>query len=78
MSMRKLVVDGKDFEWVVGKSHVRIRGNGHVTDIRLIEFLKEELNVPAAQAWQMTEERDRGFGVEPNDIVNYIQKHGWS
>jgi hypothetical protein len=80
MSMRKLVVAGKDFEWVVGKSFIRIRGNKHVADIRLVDFLKDELNVPAAQAWEMSSGsgRYRNFGIEPKDVVNYIEKHGWS
>lgn len=80
MSMRKLIVDGKDFEWVVGKAFIRIRGNKHVADIRLMDFLKDELNVPAETAAVLSSERgrSRNFGIEPSDVVNYIRKRGWS
>jgi len=80
MSMRKLVVAGKDFEWVVGKSFIRIRGNERVADIRLVDFLKDELNVSADAAAELSSERgrSRNFGIEPSDVVNYIHKHGWS
>lgn len=74
--MRKLTVDGVAFEWLVGRSHIRIRGNGHVSDVFLMQFL-EHLGVPRRQAYEMTEERHPQFGIEPSDVVSFIRSHGW-
>ncbi len=75
--MRKLVVDHKDFEWLVGHSFVRIRGNGHVADVKLEDFYVDAMGVPEKDAHWRAHSEHR-IPVQPSDVVNYIHKHGWS
>lgn len=75
--MRKITVDNIEFEWVVGRSFLRIRGNGHVVDLSLQDFLQEECGKTQREAYDMMES-GHSFGVEPSDVVKYILKHGWT
>lgn len=76
--MRKITVDNIEFEWVAGRSFLRIRGNGHVVDLQMEKFLQEECGLPAQQAFDAAQSGERHFGVEPSDVMKYILKYGWT
>jgi hypothetical protein len=78
MSMRQIEVEGKTFEWKAGKSFLRIKGNGRVVDIPLVEYLVNEHGYERSRAVRNSYSgRHRQVGIQPSDIVNYVHKYGW-
>lgn len=77
MAYRKLTVDGKEYEYVVGKTHVKIKGVG--------VFLKEEIGSLQDHTRceccgeSMTviygdDDHYKTLVVQPKDVANKIKK----
>jgi len=79
--MRTITVDGIDFEWKCGKSFIRVRGNGHVQDVQLENFIVDvsggTIKEREAYAKVHLTKGKRFFGIEPSDVVRFIRLHGW-
>lgn len=69
--MRKIVVDDIEFEWKVGRTHLRIRRPGDTRDIRLFDFLEKQGIPIAGNRWPDKEV----YSITPSDIEAYIRKH---
>ena len=67
MSYRKLEVDGKVFEYSIGKTHTKIRHVG--------AFKNEEVGDYAVVSSQRSWDRpDVAFQVRPSDLANFIKQ----
>lgn len=79
--MRTINVEGIDFEWKCGKRFIRIRGNGHVQDVQLENFIVDvsggTISEREAYAKVHLAGGHRNFGIEPSDVVRFIRLHGW-
>lgn len=68
MNKRKLIVDGKEYEYRVGRSHVVIRCEGRKVGA-------PGLNEITGENWHVIEhdQHERNFHVTPSQITDYIR-----
>jgi hypothetical protein len=68
MSYRKITVDGTEYEYTIGKTHVKVKGVGVGTN----ESVGENIPVPYGDAHYETTET---LAVKPSHVVAFIRKN---
>ena len=69
--MRKIIVDGKVYEWRVGRNNIVIRINGISTTIKACEVIGVTPSIYERGQYKMTQD---GM-VTPSLVAAYIRTH---
>ncbi len=68
MSKRKLIIDGKEYEYRVGRAFVLIRSNGK-------KVACPNLSELTGESWNVIEhdQHKRNFHITPSQVADYIR-----
>lgn len=68
MSKRKLIVDGKEYEYRVGRSHVIIRSGGK-------KIAAPGMHEITGEKWSVIEhdQYEQNFHITPGQVADYIR-----